>query len=250
MRFARRTLTIALILLCAVSLPGSLVIVQASDEISSQPDPSDPAYMAVMPTLQRMTAQATSNADALARVTAYYERNRDRLSSLWKIDHETRLAATFAMYVTHISKPYGEVPTTVESLTEFLSQERAHCVTYSYAEADIAEALGLTWRMMEFETGAHTWIEVLIDGRWETFDAMSNVWLSVSMDEALLRAPRRYRMFYTPLDDPDRPEARLHLWEGVVPGYYNVPLIRRLTPCVGFCYNYESAPLRLVVQSA
>ncbi len=187
-------------------------------------------------TLQAITAGATTDAEAMAMVVAYYHDNHDRLQMLWREDNEARLAGIFTMYVVHISTIYGET-TYPSTFLEYLQQPRAHCGTYSVAQGHIAAALGLTWKMYELTSGWHGWIEILIDGQWEMFDATTNQWISRSALDLLLDVPREYRSFYTPLLDASRPDARLHLSEG-----YNMELFRVMLPGLGLFYNPPGEP--------
>ncbi len=189
-----------------------------------------------VPTLQELTAGAASDADAYARIVAYFADNQERLGLLWREDNETRLAGIFSMYVVHISTVYGET-TYPDSFLEYLKQPRAHCGTYSIAQAHIAQALGLTWRMWELTSGWHGWVEILVDGQWEMFDATTNQWISRAGVDLLQQVPREYRAFYTPLLDADRPDARWHLEEG-----FNMPAFRVQLPGLGLFYNPPGEP--------
>jgi hypothetical protein len=184
-----------------------------------------------VPTLQEITFGSTSDEEAIQQVAEYFDTHKDELGTLWREDNETRLAGIFTMYVVHISHVYGETAYP-ETFTEFLAQERAHCGTFSIAQSEIAEALGLTWRMLELTSGWHGWIEILVDGEWEIFDSTVNVWISHSAFDLVKGAVREYRYFYTPLLDIDRPDARLHLAEG-----YNMVNLRDWMPGLGLFYN-------------
>jgi len=183
-----------------------------------------------VPTLHEFARTATSDAVILARAVEYYQLNRDQLQSLWRENHPTRLAAIYAMYLVHISHPYGEA-TFPASLVEYLESPRAHCGTYTHAQAQIGRALGLPVRVIEF-VGEHAWVEVQIDDQWEIFDATTNVWLSRGVTDLLAGGAREYRTFYTPMLDIDRPDARLHLAEG-----YDMLRLRRRMPMIGIDYN-------------
>jgi transglutaminase-like putative cysteine protease len=181
------------------------------------------------PTLGELAGDAADDAAILARVVEYYDLNHERLADLWRQDNPTRLAAVFSMYITHISLPYGETAFP-GSLTEFISQERAHCGTYTYAQIHIALALGLTIRVIEF-AGEHAWLEVWIDDGWEIFDATTNTRLSGGVEDMLAGLPREYQHYYTPLLDVDHPEARLHFAEG-----YDMQRLRNRMPALGVTY--------------
>lgn len=197
-----------------------------------------PAYQLVfeaqlgpdVPTLQELSAGLTDDAAILERVAAYYDENKERLALLWREDHPLRLAGLFSMYVTHISLPYGETPAP-QSIVEFTQQERAHCGTYLVPQTRIAEALGLTYRVIEF-VGEHAWLEVYVDDHWELFDATTNTWINQTGLDLLERAPRGYRYFYTLMLDRDRPDARLHIDEG-----YNMQRLRQWMPLMGIDYH-------------
>ncbi|MBI1257809.1 MAG: hypothetical protein GC204_10095 [Chloroflexi bacterium] len=181
-------------------------------------------------TLKEIVGDDTSDADILSDITNYYNANKDRLAILWREDNPTRLAGIFSMYVVHISTIYGEVATFPASLDEYLNDERAHCGTYTWAQFQIATALGLTWRTVEF-VGEHAWLEIKVDGHWEVFDATTNTWLSEGEDELMQGLPRQYRQFYTPMLDINRPDARLHMAEG-----YDMQRLRQRMPGVGITY--------------
>lgn len=180
-------------------------------------------------TLQEIAAEATSDEAILQAILDYYEENQERLSMLWREENPTRLAGLFSMYVVHISTIYGET-TFPASLIEYIGQSRAHCGTYTWAQLQIADSLGLTWRTVEF-VGEHAWLEILVDGQWEIFDATTNTWLSRGVDELMQAMPRTYRQLYTPLLDIDRPDARYHMTEG-----YDMQRLRQRMPTVGILY--------------
>lgn len=203
---------------------------------ATEPPPRQPGTVPIVPnlifdaepgpdvdTLQVITAGADTDEDAVARVVSYYQANQNRLQGLWREDNPQRLAAIFAMYVAHISQPYGETPNPPADLLEFTQQQRGHCGTYTVAQREINTALGLTWRELGDE-GWHAWIEVQIDGNWEIFDSTVNVWIDQPVETLVLGGPRQYRMFYTPMTDINRPDARLHLQEGTYG--YNMPNLR------------------------
>lgn len=183
-----------------------------------------------VPLLQSFASPDSTDADILARVVDYYNENRDELALLWREDDPTRLAALFSMYIVHISHPYGEAEYPA-SLTEFLSQPYAHCGTYTFGQAQIATALGLTYRVVEF-VGEHAWLEVLVNGEWEVFDSTTNVWLSRNVMDLLAAEPREYRLFYTPMLDIDQIDAREHIALG-----YNMQRLRSRMPAVGVSYH-------------
>lgn len=182
-----------------------------------------------VPTLHTLTAGAVTDGEAIARVVDYYAAHRDTLSLLWREANETRLAALFSMYIVHISTIYGETSFPA-SFIEYLGQARAHCGTYTYAQWQIADALGLTWRTIEF-VGNHAYLEIQVDGEWEVFDATTNTWLSRPTESLMRGEQREYRYFYTPILDADFPDARLHFTDG-----YDMQLLRRRMPTLGVLY--------------
>lgn len=194
-----------------------------------------------VPTLQELAVGTTSDAEIISAVVAYFEANRERLQVLWREDNPVRLAGIFSMYVVHISHPYGETEYP-SSFVEYLSQPRAHCGTYSIAQARIAEGLGLTWRMWELTSGWHGWVEIYVDDHWEIFDATTNNWINKSAEELLNGEPRQYRAFYTPLLDINRPDARFHLDEG-----YNMQRFRTDFVGLGLFYNPPGEPFLSVL---
>ncbi|MEP7293136.1 MAG: hypothetical protein ABI835_15240 [Chloroflexota bacterium] len=180
-------------------------------------------------TLQEIVEGDTADSDILQDVVDYFNANKDRLAILWREDNPTRLAGIFSMYIVHISTIYGETPFPA-NLNEYLNDVRAHCGTYTWAQSQVAGALGLTWRTVEF-VGEHAWLEISVDDQWEAFDATTNTWLSVGVDQLMAGGSRQYRQFYTPMLDINRPDARLHMAEG-----YNMQRLRQRMPGVGITY--------------
>ncbi|MBK8026580.1 MAG: hypothetical protein IPK19_35625 [Chloroflexi bacterium] len=209
----------------------------AQQPMSQQTSVQPPAHELVfehqpgpdMPTLQELAGGLTSDDEVLARVVEYYEQNHERLAILWREDHPARLAGIFAMYISHISLPYGET-TFPASIVEFIQQEFAHCGTYVLPQSRIATALGLTYRTIEF-VAEHAWVEVWVDDHWELFDATTNTWINRTGLYLLARAPREYRYFYTPLLDINRPDARSHMALG-----YDMQRLRTRMPLMGISY--------------
>lgn len=226
-----RLLFITLLALVCASFAGRTVV-QAQDATTT-PVPAELIFSGEpgpdTPTLQEIAARATTDEEILQAVVAYYEANRERLGILWREENPTRLAGLFSMYVVHISTIYGEMefPTT---LMQYLGQPYAHCGTYTWMQFHIADALGLTWRTIEF-VGEHAWLEIQVEGQWEIFDATTNTWLSRGVDELMQAMPRTYRQLYTPLLDIDRPDARSHMALG-----YDMQRLRQRMPTMGIVY--------------
>jgi hypothetical protein len=183
-----------------------------------------------LPTFQQLAVGAADDAEVLSRVTAYFAENRERLAERWEIDDPARLVGVFSMYIAHISQPYGEVDAFPETLGQFMSQERGHCGTYTFAQSHIVTALGVEWRSVEF-VGEHAWIEVRVNGEWELFDATTNVWINRGIEALMAGEAREFREFYTPMLDAARPDARLHIEEG-----YNMQRLRQRMPLLGIQY--------------
>jgi hypothetical protein len=231
---------LAAALVLAVAGGGPLPASAQATASTATPGPTAtriPAYTVVflrqegphVPTLREIISDSADETAALDRVVAYFTLNRERLAEAWRETHPDRLKALYAMIVTHISLPYGAT-TFPASLLEFASQEYAHCGTYTFAQVQIAHALGLTYRVIEF-VGEHAWLEVRIDGQWEIFDATTDTWLSGGVEDMLAGAAREYAYYYTPLLDIDHPEARLHFALG-----YDMQRLRQRMPLLGVSY--------------
>jgi hypothetical protein len=177
---------------------------------------AEPPRIAV-PSLKRLIDGATSDQDAVERVVAYYHSNRERLARAWGESNKTRLQALFAMYVIHISHPYGsEKPPA--TFVHFVQDTRlAFCGSYSIFQSRILDGFGLEWRYVAISSGEHGWIEVKIDNNWEIFDATVNVWIDQSAFSLVDGRPRRFYLFYSPWSDSDRPDARVAVAEKAGP---------------------------------
>jgi hypothetical protein len=189
--------------------------------------------MSAIPTLQTITTGTSTDSQALAQVLAYYENHRDELAEEFGESHSHRLAALFIMYVVHISHNYGE-RIAPASLLDYLSGGNSHCGMYSRFQAQILDAMGMEWRIFWHDGAEHAWVEVNIDGQWEIFDATTNIWINTDGYSLIAGQPREARLFYSPMNDVTRPEARAHFLEG-----YNMPLLRWRMPQLGLRYTPE-----------
>src|SRR5690606_28951118 len=142
----------AVIIILALFNIGLALLVRGVAQAMSEPVTGSQVFSAEpgpdVPTLQYLAANAASDEEILQIVTDYYEANKALLSVLWREENETRLAALFSMYIVPISTIYRET-TYPASLPEYLTQERAHCGTYTYMQIHIGDALGLNYRTVE-----------------------------------------------------------------------------------------------------
>ncbi len=164
-------------------------------------------------------------------VAAYFEENRERLALMFNETNEARLRGLVGMYLVHVSEPYGTMPTGWEAYTldQLLAADAMHCGGYARAQGMIYTALGLRWHEIGVDGGWHGLIEAEIDGAWETFDATTNVWASISVGGLIGGLPREYRQFYTPVWDMHADDIyRRHYVESG--GYYSVPDLRAGLP--------------------
>lgn len=154
-----------------------------------------PAF--ALPSLQTITRDATSDREALIRITDYYYANEDRIATLFAESNRARLRALYAMYLIHTSQPYGTVEATALTLLGYLRDQRtSHCGLYAKWQVLISRSLGLEARFVLFTDGSHGWTEVKIDEAWELFDSTINTWISRPAEELQRGAPRYYRNFY------------------------------------------------------
>jgi len=187
-----------------------------------------------VPSLRAIAGEAVDDAAILDAVTAYYEANADRLALVFNERNDQRLRGLFGMYAVHVSQPYNTVPSGWEAYTlrQFIDAEAAHCGLYSRAQSMIYTALGLRWNNVLVDGGWHGLVEAQIGEGWETFDATTNVWASISVGGLIGGMERRVRTFYTPVWDPSADEIyRRHYTESG--GYYSVPDLRAGLPLWG-----------------
>ncbi len=161
-----------------------------------------------IPTLQEIAGDALTDDEIVTRVVEFYEENEAMIREGFHETHPDRLKALFSMYIIHISHTYNYTEP-VNSFVEYV-QERttSHCGLMARYQTLLVEGFGLKWRRVGMPPGTHTWLEVMIDGQWEIFDATINIWINRSALELLEQSPRQYRTFYMPWMDPDNPEAR------------------------------------------
>ena len=189
-----------------------------------------------IPPLKDVVAGAKSDSAALARIVAYYRDHEGRFREHWQERNRDRLQAFFAMYVVHVSHPYGTGPSPETLLAFAREAASAACRENSIFQARILTAFGLKWRYVAVSSGMHGWIEVDVDGRWEIFDSTVNLWIDQSAFELLGGGPRRYRLFYTPWSDVNRPEARVSVTGLQEPIYHTPGTLRSNMPGLGIYF--------------
>lgn len=168
-----------------------------------------------LPALTEIVGDAASDEIALARLVDYYERHRDEIAAAFDEADETRARALFGMYAVHLAAPYNVVERVPTTLVEFIHTPTAHCGTQPLAQATLYTGLGLQWRIVSVDGGWHGYAEVVVDGRYESFDATTNVWVSRSAGELIAGMRRQYRMFYTPILDAHADGVwRVHMQDG------------------------------------
>lgn len=194
-----------------------------------------------IPPLQTIVAGATTDQEALDMIVAYYDDHLQQISQILGETNPVRLKALYAMFVTHISHDYG-VRTAPSSLLDYLAHPNSHCGMYSRFQAQISDAMGLTWRIFTHDIAQHAWVEVKVDGQWEIFDSTVNVWISTDGYSLIEGKPRQWRAFYTPMNDITRLDARMHLLDG-----WNMPRLRLWMPQLGLTYNPPAPPSEIAV---
>lgn len=236
---------IIIILLVLVGFAGGVTITKnllieqwdyvSPDRLFSAEPPLD------VPTLQAIVGDAETDDVALQAIVAYYDDHADQLATQFRESNPTRLKALFVMYTTHISNDYHVISTDFPSLVAYLQQPYSQCGIYSQFEAEILSAFGLTWRIIEIAGGTHAFVEVMVDGHWEIFDATTNDWVDTSAFEMERGVERHSRSFYTPLLDPrvsyDDEEVR-----------HSGQQLRVMMPGLGLFY-FPKAPLYVYQES-
>lgn len=185
----------------------------------------DESFKNSLPILQEMASGASSDSEVFLRVVSYFEAHETELKEEWGEDNPSRLRAFYAMNLIHISHAYGANLPPWDSIAEYLNEPLSHCGPQSVFAGQIMGALGLEWRRVAISSYVHGWTEAKINGRWEIFDATSNVWISESGFELVKGQARKYRKFYTPWSDIEKPEMRQ-----VLSGFEDYPGPQQYTP--------------------
>lgn len=187
-----------------------------------------------VPSLRAIAGELRDDAAILEAVTVYYAANADRLAVVFRETDDQRLRGLFGMYAVHVSQPYNTVSSAWEGYTlrEFIDADAAHCGLYARAQGMVYTALELRWNQINVDGGWHGLIEAQIGEGWETFDATTNVWASISVGGLVEGVARSVRTFYTPVWDASADEVyRRHYVESG--GYYSVPDLRAQLPLWG-----------------
>lgn len=116
---------------------------------------------------------------------------------------------------------YGFVSAAGVNALEVLHRKKSICIGYSYLTAALLRSVGLPCRVIDgsADGGAHSWNEVLVDGRWVVIDTTWDAG-EVDYDNNTF-----IKNFSTEYFDPD-PEYfnKTHNRERVLPAYFNAGL--------------------------
>lgn len=177
--------------------------------------------------------QDTSNGDGAtaAGAAAWFYAHQAELAAAFQEDHPGRLAGLYSMAIAHSSKPYGPVAQYPASMDAYLAQEASHCGTYTFAQIQVALALGLTVRSVEY-VAEHAWMEAQIDGVWETFDATTNTWLNQDHRTLATGQMRQFRQYYSPWLDPENTANQIESEAGI-----SLYRLRLKFPAIGVSYH-------------
>jgi hypothetical protein len=148
--------------------------------------------------LQTIIGDAATDAEALARIGAYYDRHDERLAVLFNEPDGQRLRGLFAMYVVGNAVDYGVVDEGdhADSLIGYAQMTTAHCGVYARWLLVVGAALGLAGEGVLLDNGNHAVVDFVIDGKRELFDPTTNVWASEGTAVLLAGAARDWRVWY------------------------------------------------------
>jgi hypothetical protein len=192
-----------------------------------------------LPLLTELARGTQADDELIARIVRYFERNREILQDKWQERDLRRAEALFVMNLIHVSRPYGRGPDPLTLIDYANRTPVSSCELYSRYQGVILDAFKLPWRYMAISSGFHGWIEVKINDQWEIFDATANVWIDRPAVDLLAGQPRRYRLFYTPWADAERPDARKYVTPMVEPHYYTPGALRSNMPGLGIYFMSE-----------
>ncbi|MCK6578198.1 MAG: hypothetical protein L6Q98_08865 [Anaerolineae bacterium] len=165
--------------------------------------------------LRLIVGDARDPAAAMARVVAYFDENAAALAQAFGTSSRQETAAVYAMQLVHRHAPYGPTNHFPSDILDYATtQAYTHCGTSVAAQSQIAEALGLHWRMILIENGDHIWLEVLVDGVWQIYDATTNLVIDRPMEELLQGLPRSYRQYRQSTEISNCEACRLNLRQG------------------------------------
>jgi len=144
-------------------------------------------------------------------IKKYFESVKDRLVSLLATYgfSEEYAAPFFLMELVHNSKEHPPKPEDavpggdVKSLEDYDNIAYAHCGNKSNAMGALCKAFGLEYDTISYrdiQSWAHSFIEVLVEGKKEIFCPAFNMWINFSHADVIENPfrDRRYLYFYSP----------------------------------------------------
>lgn len=165
--------------------------------------------------LSDIVGNAEEDEEAIKRIVAYFDENEPALADFFETTYRDETAATFIMYVVHMTTPYGVIEGWPASLSYFANEQQfSHCGVYLAFQMSIARAFNLHWRWVQWENGGHVWMEVMLDGQWEIFDATSNLRIDHSIFELISGASRVSTQYVQTSELPGCPACRMHYEQG------------------------------------
>ena len=110
---------------------------------------------------------------------------------------EKKLRALFYMNFVHMYGYYGERNLKEQSLKEILwNGEYFQCGTFTTFLAMLLDRAGYEYRTVSIKNGAHGYVEVNFDKKWQILDPTLNIWINKSTEELLAGQERINKRFF------------------------------------------------------
>lgn len=189
--------------------------------------------------LSDIISDAEEDAEALERIVVYFDENQDALAAFFETADRDETAASYAMYIVHMTTPYGEIEGWPPTFAYFANEQQfSHGGVSLHFQMQIARALNLHWRWVQWENGGHVWMEVLIDGQWEIFDATANQRIDHSIFELLQGVSRSSRQYLQTSDLTACEACQIHFEQG-----YSLPELSWEMSTAGIEFQPYSPPV-------
>lgn len=126
---------------------------------------------------------------------------------------ETTLRALFYMNFVRMFGVYGNRDLHENTIKDILWGDPNYyfqCGTYTTLLAMLLDKAGYQLRTVEVNGGAHGYVEVMLNGRWQILDPTINTWVDQSTENLLNGVPRNTKTFFYRAQDPFKSPNNLY----------------------------------------
>lgn len=186
---------IFIIILCFIaSLVGGSIFYYGLYHIN----PNDPSsYYKIFDKKEILNGQETTAQEVDQKLDKRLKKYHSTFEKMAGTNDENKLRALFYMNFVRMYGYYGDRDLREQSLKEILwDGEYFQCGTFTTFLAMLLDRAGYEYRTVSIGNGAHGYVEVNFDGKWQILDPTVNIWINKSTEELLAGQERVAKRFF------------------------------------------------------